>query len=106
MDSELRQTLNIVNEICPDFAVAIKHGDIRRANEVLQNKRNELERKIHDATFGLNEQLEAVNAISFGEWDGLMWELRMRIWCGWVPTKEQRQAMKTLGIEMESEAGK
>ena len=75
MDSELRESLKIINGICPDFAVAIKHGDIKRANEVLHAKRNEIEQSIHNATFKLNEQLEAINAISFGDWDGLMWEL-------------------------------
>lgn len=105
MDSELKQALDIINKICPDYAVAIKHGDIQRANDVLHSKRNEIERKIHDATFKLNEQLEAINSIVLGNWDGLMWELRMRIWCGWQPNEEQWQAMKVLGIELESEAG-
>jgi hypothetical protein len=106
MSEDLKRTLDAIKVICPDYVVAVKHGDFKRANKVLHDKRVEIERKIHNATHVLRDQLDTIDEIYFGEWDSLAWEFRMRLWCGWNPTSEQWVAMKTLGIELESEAGR
>lgn len=105
MSEKLKRTLKDIGKICPDYTVAIKHGDFRRADMILHLKQIEIQQKIRTATRDLNGQLDTIDKIYYGEWDSLAFKLRMRVLCGWNPSADERAAMKTLGIELESEAG-
>ena len=93
-----------VRRLVPDFAAAMQHDDVKRAEFLATAEKHRLVNEIYRRTNELEQDVAALSHVLERMNGSLEDTLKLRMAFGWVPAEEQVQAMRTLGIEVNIDA--
>lgn len=96
----LREAISRVKTLLPDFAVAMQHGDELRAASQLHHMIEAQQAELRRRTADLEQNIDALYVVDNELNQSASQRLRLRMLCGWQPTEEQKQAMKTLDLDL------